>query len=563
MSHEWEDPEGSPIAADPAAAGSSSWAWEDEDGIADASGSDSESEMAPPDPLKDMDAAANCFLDELLELYLSSTISARSFCVLNFWAARAGIKNETVGLYSLKPGQSSRNFQGHLDIVLGFRDEMQKHYQLEVPCTVKGTAQGRGKLVLPVRPIHEVIEERILEHPGTFLQLEEAISSGELPPCYTQHPVVTSASADDRVLAYSIYMDALPYSLVDSALGIWLCNVVSGTRDLLALVRKSMLCSCGCRGRCTMDPIMRWLRWSAKVAASGRHPERRHDRILFSDAEPHRLAAAGTPLQFKTAILYCKGDWAEFCERFGYPSCASNLRPCFCCAAAPEDLYNPAGVSRTAPRWHTNTEADFEYACSQCEVEVQIRSAAEHGLILAALAYDRRKDGLRGRCLDQDVACECGVNLLRGDRLEPTDFLADVGAFDTISNFPATVRFWRPANNTLLIFRCGLWDSALGLNPMTAPALDVLHAVHLGPVHHWCMATLWMLIDAEIWGAHFGSNYERQLAAIHAINAQLQRFYSAWDEHNPGRPCTRIKRLHAKLLGVGGKRRLRTKAMES
>ena len=129
--HSWEDPpsetEPSPIAE--------SHAWEQ----AGYSDSNSEVEGEPPDPYTNAEAAAEQFLDDLVSLYLESTLSARVFCELCFWAAKSGMKGTKVSQYGMRPGQASGNYQKHLDHLFGMGEARARLYWTEVPASKKGT----------------------------------------------------------------------------------------------------------------------------------------------------------------------------------------------------------------------------------------------------------------------------------------------------------------------------------------------------------------------------------------------------------------------------------------
>ena len=142
----------------------------------------------------------------------------------------------------------------------------------------------------------------------------------------------------------ALYMDGVQYSLVDRAVGIWMINLLTQCRHLIGVIRKKLICKCGCRGWRTFWPVLRFLRWSAMAMAEGAHPLARHDGSPFLDTEEQRRLVAGNPLSMPGVVLCLKGDWAEFCERFGLPSPSSGLRPCFCCAASGPDLYSPLPI---------------------------------------------------------------------------------------------------------------------------------------------------------------------------------------------------------------------------
>eukprot|EP00969_Alexandrium_andersonii_P153658 6794654-Alexandrium_andersonii.AAC.1 len=99
---------------------------------------------------------------------------------------------------------------------------------------------------LPFRPPHELLHDELVEDGSVLLKLQEQVDEGLLPPAYAEHPVVREA--DSPVVPLAVYMDGVAYSQTDSAVGIWLVNLVSNARHMVGLVRKSITCKCGCRG---------------------------------------------------------------------------------------------------------------------------------------------------------------------------------------------------------------------------------------------------------------------------------------------------------------------------
>ena len=73
-----------------------------------------------------------------------------------------------------------------------------------------------------------------------------------------------------------------------------------------------------------------------------------------------------------------------------------------------------------------------------------------HARLRAALFFDLRvKNGFGGRAIEADLL-DVTPPLLRGDRLEPSEDLLDVHAFDAMSTYPFTVKFWRTTIATRL-----------------------------------------------------------------------------------------------------------------
>ena len=551
MAHAWESPEPCSQGSDAPA-----HAWEHDEGDGDMPDVDSasNSSLEEPDPLEDATAAADLFLEELLSNYLESKISAESFCIMCYWASKGGLAGTRVAEYGLRPGHSTGNYSKHIKQVLHMDNE--QHYRLSIPAAKKNSLE-RAKVDIPMRLIHDVVAHHEKEDPGLHLRLAEAISAGELPQCYSSHPVVRRHEAP--VLPYCLYVDSVAYSLTDSVVGFWLVSLIGAGRVLLGTIRKQMLCQRGCRGRCSFHPIMDLLRWSMSVAATGVHPAAKHDGTAFDVSDSHRRDLAGQTFS-PAAILFFKGDWAEFTERLGYPTCASNLRPCFCCSSAPgPEFCSPRGVTSVGGPWHLNTNADFEHAFRSCEVQVVVTRDL-HRLLLQHLGYDRRKNGSHGRALLRDLA-EAG--LLQGDRLEPQHGLMDIGDFDRLSSFPITLTFWRPASSTLVLFRSPIWDASLGIEPASFCALDLLHTLYLGPMHAIAMESVHLVIESNVHGPHAPSDYEGKLITLSVFWSALQGWYSEFDKAHVGKPCTRLSKLTAKMIGLGGRKRLKTKGMET
>ena len=108
------------------------------------------------------------------------------------------------------------------------------------------------------RPAPEILEANAFQDDFYAVKLREAISEGGLPPGYDDHPLVL-ANPNELVAPFGIYMDSLPYSLVDSVVGVWLVNLVTQARHVMLLVRKKCVCDCSCRGWCKWFVVLTWL----------------------------------------------------------------------------------------------------------------------------------------------------------------------------------------------------------------------------------------------------------------------------------------------------------------
>eukprot|EP00969_Alexandrium_andersonii_P038648 1694005-Alexandrium_andersonii.AAC.1 len=179
-----------------AASSSSTAAWEQPGGAPwEAPDYGEASSDEEEDPNKNPRAAANMFLDMVVELYLESKLSAKQLCEMCWWASRAGMAGELVQEYALRPGQKGTgNYQRHLDNALGLNREEREFHILACPGHPRSEAFGRRQMKLPFRPPHELFEDMLAEEPGTLLQLQEQVEAGQQPPAYHDHPVVRGAA---------------------------------------------------------------------------------------------------------------------------------------------------------------------------------------------------------------------------------------------------------------------------------------------------------------------------------------------------------------------------------
>ena len=129
-----------------------------------------------------------------------------------------------------------------------------------------------------------------------------------------------------------------------------------------------------------------------------------------------------------------------------------------------------------------NTFVHYARMCDSSELKV-VLDLELHRHIRAVLTYDKRKGNAAkfGRVLMQDVLVPGGVQLLTGDRLEPSFELMDVGdTFDSLTIFPKTVVFWRIRRNAITHHRNPLFDKGLGVTPERVLGIDGLHTLALG-----------------------------------------------------------------------------------
>jgi hypothetical protein len=274
------------------------------------SGDDEDSDEDRWDPYSNKQQAAEMFIEELVGIYMSTSISALTFCVLCWWAGLAGMPG-MVNTYGLAPGKSTCRYQKHLDPKLSFTTQRKNMYHLNVIGHRKRDLD-RSEFVLPVRPPQECIHEELEKDPSISVRLQAAIDEGLLPPSYSSHPVVLN-NPGELILPLIIYLDGVAYSLRDSVIGVWIYNMITGRREVIALLRKRVQCKCGCKGWCTWFPILTFLRCCLEDLAAGVLPLCRHDQSPWDAVQDSvRAALGGCVMKMKCCLLRLKGDWAEF-----------------------------------------------------------------------------------------------------------------------------------------------------------------------------------------------------------------------------------------------------------
>ena len=152
-------------------------------------------------------------------------------------------------------------------------------------------------------------------------------------------------SARGVVWPLALYVDGVPFQRRDSLIAFYVYNLVTQVRHLMAVLRKSGICTCGCQGWCSLSPLFFFLRWSFEALATGHAPQKRHDGQPFGPGDEQWAAQAGHRIA-KGALVQVKGDWAEFVRAFGLVAWNSTLHPCFCCHCTRDALYE---VGHTSP----------------------------------------------------------------------------------------------------------------------------------------------------------------------------------------------------------------------
>ena len=455
-------------------------------------------------------------LKHLLAMYSVKKMSAKDFCISCHYMALAGTPGGDFAQYALAPDQSSTGaYQRHLDRVLPtVRDLLWQ----EVPCTTRARDE-RGVLSLPILAMHETIAREVRE---TEL-LQRPIRMADWPPAYRDHPVVARAVATGRPLPVPLgfYLDSVRFSAplagrTDSVLGFWIFSIQTQRRHLIASVRTRDFCRCGCRGWCTIFPLMQLISWSAVCLANGQRPLRYFDNTPLPECLHSALEQFGQDLGCSGVLLWFKGDWAEASHSLGLPAVTAKHAPCPFCTAGKDDMHARYRECSSAS-WPWPARAlSYEQLCRECEIRVRIVSEDDRRAFIGSLEYRKGPRG-RGRTIRRHLHLN-NVMLLPGDRIVPSPIMLDTRVVDD-APLPLTVLLWRGRFDAggsctdAVVNRCPLFSEALGTSPSSSLAIDDLHTLNYGPMMRWTSAAIWRILLRKSWGFAGSETQCRDLAA--------------------------------------------------
>ena len=399
---------------------------------------DDASEDEPEDSEVSGVEAGECFVEFLLQLHFAGKLSAKSVCAACWFAHKAGAA-APVGQYAFRPNAPSGHYQRHLDLVTSVRvkEEVAWRYTVDIPQHSKYDLP-RSSHECIVNVPHEVLNEEILGNAGIL----EKVAATTWPRAYYQNPVFQRHHGP--VVPLALYLDGVPTTKKDRALGFWIYNLVTMRRHLIAVIRKSTMCKCGCKGWDSIPPLWCFLRWSLEAMSLGAFPSRRHDSRAWKAPDEQRSHLGGTPLAFRGMLLQIKGDWAEFSSSLGFTSWAASLAPCLFCRCTQASLADLGGWSPLSPVHALVGHADFEAACGACAQKRRL-TKADWQLVKNSLAYVKASDGPRGRALLCDLP---SLGLLKHDRLEPDLVLQGIAWFDEALSPPVSCTVWRRSLET-------------------------------------------------------------------------------------------------------------------
>lgn len=257
------------------------------------------------------DDAAQLLFELLEDSFMSGEASAKTVAITAYYAVKAGVKGQ-IATIALPPGCHGQSYSRKVIRATGLDRADHRLQTIQVPGYSR-LDQSRVMLALPVVPPHESFVDEVSRNPGMLQEIEELSRDSEWSESYRNHPAVTSDGP--TTIPAALYVDGLPYSNSDGAIGFWLYSLTTRTRHLCVVIRKRHLCRCSCcpQGWCTIHAILAYLAWSLEALVLGRYPSRTHELKHWNPLiDPVRSRLAGREFGFRLAIVQIKADWAEW-----------------------------------------------------------------------------------------------------------------------------------------------------------------------------------------------------------------------------------------------------------
>jgi hypothetical protein len=502
--------------------------------------------------------ATQLLADFMIDKWCHGKMAAVDLCMMCFWMKAAGMSGLIAELAKMpKPNQRGK-CRDHIRRKLGLDKETGRFDKLALPSSDKSDGSRITHNMYVLNP-HDAINMEVADDPTIHDTLAQHVADGKLPPSYMEHPVARASG--HKALPCFLYIDGVPTTKHDGVIGFWVYCAISLRRHLVAVLRKSRICQCGCSGWCSFYVMFLWLHWSFFSMADGTHPE----LTLFGQVrgvdDPIMAALAGTALLYSAAIIGIKCDWQELATTFGLSNWKTSLAPCALCMATVRNMYDDETLQVGEPCWEDVTTEMYSEECDRSEIII-VAGADLVRKILPALKYDKRKStgSSHGRALQWDIS---GTSLKKHDRLEPSRTLPDVAALEEVKTFPIELTFWRTGVQHRTKHRNPLFDDAIGIG-MPQVLVDQLHALNLGVMKLFAQELLWELMWRCVWVDKNGRVQDDWIACnLIIVRGLLSEWQDSYARAHPGHKQTVIQQITPGMVGTPGNRCLALKAAET
>lgn len=368
-----------------------------------------------------------------------------------------------------------------------------------------------------------------------------------LPHTYRAHPV-TQSKGEDCSVALGYFSDAVPHTKRDSFFCFYWSNLLTHTRYLICVVRKSDLCKCGCKGFCTLGTVSKIIAWSFNALATGEYPAFDHNGLPFQDGL--RAAQRGTLIAAGVCGALCemRADLLEFVGACGFKTWSNADHPCFCCSCERGDLFE----FRQAKSWLVKDGASYDEMVRRSCIKVHVVSSSQLAELIGALCFDERYAGLALADGFPALGLPVGARLLQDGPVIDVHRLEHLAAPCSLSFFDS-----KGDHGLNLIFPL-FQIVGFGIDSL---ALDVMHVLDLGVTQYFVALVFARLIVNDFAGSGKPIVFINRAENLRHLRRRMWAYYKTQKRNRA--TMSQIRKLTLPMLGNLRQPRLRAKAAET
>ena len=155
---------------------------------------------------------------------MGGKLSAKDVCTIGHYAKLAGVGGATAA-FSFRLNAPDGHYNRHFKTVLKLDEEVSGAYKLDVPCHDKFLLD-RNVHKVPAWPAHESLSDELRDTPGLTSRLRMLTADKEWTDAYFNRPMVRY-NPGRNVWPLALYLDGVPFTKRDTAIGWWVYNLVT------------------------------------------------------------------------------------------------------------------------------------------------------------------------------------------------------------------------------------------------------------------------------------------------------------------------------------------------
>ena len=489
-------------------------------------------------------AAADSLRSYVVGQWLDGKLYDEELCKLCHFITAAG--GEGVESLALHEGDASRKVKASL----GLYDLNDALFRWKIPVW-NSDSNYRELKEIAIRLPLDVLLFRYKENPNEF-DVRAQDPDDIFVPAYTEHPIVRQFGR--KVVPIGLYSDKAKFSDKDSFWRVSIGITYIRKKTTCVLLKSSMLCQCGCNGKCTTDAIHVCINHSCNHLQDAINPTRRHDNTPFDVVRDDvRLARAGEPLPFMCAVIEYRGDIPERAAAAGCKN-ASGKQPCMCCTARNIQLHEGyASCTMVSMPWPVRTHESLLADLANQLIEVHLADRDDLQALLHLL--DFKKAYPWGRAVNNTAAGR-RFGLKHGDRLTIGGPIFSIHDLDKAS-VPCSVFFFRQKVDSALVNVSLFWDvpgiHTFGIKHFTLNCFTNcrLHTVDMGVGQRWAGESLHYMLYKDVFQTRLATKEDRQNAGALILRARLKAYYRRLRLLDPFHRITEISKFTYSMLGDG------------